>query len=291
MYGSDWRGPLAFIVFGIVVASIAVLLAWDMSATLTEQRIRYEKASEAYTQQAEDGIQRDCGADLDALALRSCIREKIESAEDGKRAERDLDAQEGMALFTRLMGFTGLIGLLVGVGSVYLIWATLRATQVMARDTREIGEAQVRAYLSIDKVEVSARPKRGIVFWDVVVTVRNSGQSPARGIQVWASGPGFAVEKYGGIMRDLPSGGHDTCTVIMSTKSENLRFRDEDQTEIAFDATVWLEFTDVFSKDGTKTKEGYRFVGLVSPVEGEVFKLNAISFHMMMGNVEQLLTD
>lgn len=126
MSKSYWRGPIAFVAFGIVLAVIASILIWDSSAILTEQRVRYEQAASAYADQAADRIERNCGADLDSSAMRRCIREEIEASEDSKRAERDLDAQEIMARFTRVMGYTGIIGLLVGIGSVWLIWGTLR---------------------------------------------------------------------------------------------------------------------------------------------------------------------
>lgn len=183
MPDSYWRGPLAFVIFGVALAAISALLIWDSSAILTEQRVRYDEAARSYADQAADRIERNCGANLGPSILRDCIRQEIEAAEDSKRAERDLDAQEAMARFTRVMGYTAIIGLVLGLGSIYLIWATLRETQRMAGITRDIGVSQVRAYLSVIAAEIVESPNDPDLLM-CRIRVKNSGNSPARKISV-----------------------------------------------------------------------------------------------------------
>lgn len=66
------------------------------------------------------------------------------------------------------------------VGAVILVWRTLVATQAMVRDTREIGEAQVRAYLFCK----SATFKRTDNDFTVTVEIGNTGQSPAANVRL-----------------------------------------------------------------------------------------------------------
>ncbi len=65
------------------------------------------------------------------------------------------------------------------------LWLTLRATQEMARDTRRIGEAQVRAYLTFSGSEVAYGSEDGpATYFLVRPKFKNTGQSP--GIIVYA---------------------------------------------------------------------------------------------------------
>lgn len=90
---------------------------------------------------------------------------------------------------------------LLSLAAVVLLWWTLKAsrqtlnsTRQMARDTREIGEAQVRAYLSIEKITYFIDERRHL---GVSVAAKNFGQSPATKAQ--------AVVKVNGFTR-LPEG-------------------------------------------------------------------------------------
>lgn len=75
--------------------------------------------------------------------------------------------------------------------AVYLLWETLKAsrktlsaTQEMTRDSKEIGEAQTRAYLSIKIAKAFVDEKDGIVF---EIEVHNTGNSPARDVHAIVS--------------------------------------------------------------------------------------------------------
>lgn len=90
--------------------------------------------------------------------------------------ERDLLAQERMAKAAEWMNYASWVSaFLVLVGTGALIW-TLFETRQVTRVTRDIGEKQVRSYLSIEKSRF-AITKEGNV-WAFLV-VKNYGQSPA----------------------------------------------------------------------------------------------------------------
>ncbi|NUB42968.1 hypothetical protein GEU84_001095 [Fertoebacter nigrum] len=261
---SYWRGPLAFVIFGIVLSAVAALLIWDYAAILTEQRVRYEEASRSYADQAAERIKRDCGADLAAASLRDCIRKEIEAAEDSKRAERDLDAQETMARFTRVMGYTGLIGLALGVGSVYLIWATLSETQRMAKITRDIGQKQVRAYIAVTGAELLADLEHGRMM--VRIYIRNSGNSPATmvkvGVVMEMFNPRDAEANIGSLAWKAPFRNPHADIVANEVREINLRpaklMFNRGASPRTFRLAGEVIYADVFSETGLETHT-YRF--------------------------------
>lgn len=66
------------------------------------------------------------------------------------------------------------------IAAAGLLLLTLRATQNMVRDTREIGEAQTRAYLSFDRVEaIFINSGDGFTGVYIRPRIKNTGQTPA----------------------------------------------------------------------------------------------------------------
>lgn len=136
-------------------------------------------------------------------AIRDLIAEedKIESERLRAQVDRDLNAQESMAKWAGVMAWlTGLTALLTAAALVF-IWRTLYYTKEMlkeaeittaaavktVKDTREIGQAQVRAYLVPDVVlEEPPRNERGraaTTEYKIVPQLFNCGQSPVLALQ------------------------------------------------------------------------------------------------------------
>jgi hypothetical protein len=113
------------------------------------------------------------------------------------REENDLKAQREMADWAFGMLIASSIGVIITSLGVWFVRETLIATRRMigeaasatqaAHDavstTREIGEAQVRAYLSVRRARFFVEP----MFLHIELDITNSGQSPARSVQVSAS--------------------------------------------------------------------------------------------------------
>ncbi|NDW31526.1 hypothetical protein [Salipiger sp. PrR007] len=158
------------------------VLIWDLSSRLTEQRVRNEEGAKASREQTTDRIELHCGTDLSPTLLRRCLEDEIEAGDDAKRAERNLQSQKEVALFTRIMGYTGIAGIVVGFLSVVLVYFTLRETRRMASDTREIGEAQAQAYVTASKAEFRwGSPARDAP--QVHIRFQNIGQTPVKWFQ------------------------------------------------------------------------------------------------------------
>jgi len=74
----------------------------------------------------------------------------------------------------------GWIASITLIGVIFVGW-TLAATRKMARDTRDIGEAQVRAYLDlkIGDIVIGHSVGGGRIKVSIQVKIENSGNSPA----------------------------------------------------------------------------------------------------------------
>lgn len=179
MSKGDWIKPVAF---GLVVlATVLIWASFYLGSQLGEARGQRNYSSASYERHAQEEISRAC-LRRDGVDLAECIAEIINTTNEQQRAESDLVAQTEMATwaFWMLMA-TIVIAAITGVGVVF-VWQTLGATRAMASETTRIGEAQVRAYLSIESCTVgfdASTHTLGLTF-----EVRNTGTSPAKFVKL-----------------------------------------------------------------------------------------------------------
>jgi hypothetical protein len=169
-----------------------------------------DEASTATSDNAADAEQEDAESLSTALnsiesAIRDLIADEDQVAQDAQdsKERRDLQAQEGMALWAMLMFFAAAATVLLTYLALRAIVKTLdqtkraadytkdmleeaeRATKA-AMDgvaaTRDIGEKQVRAYLHVKTVSFCIGKNEGEV--GATISVANAGQSPAIGVKV-----------------------------------------------------------------------------------------------------------
>ncbi len=117
-----------------------------------------------------------CKNSVDAVALPSCIENLLSASERAPYTEYDLQAQQDMALWAAMMF------VVTGLGVIYVAM-TLRATQEATvaaikttETTRDIGEAQVRAYVATTSAEYANDQFACIA---IKLKIKNFGQSPA----------------------------------------------------------------------------------------------------------------
>lgn len=91
----------------------------------------------------------------------------------------DLAAQQSMAESTRGMHWAAWATVIFSGVGAFLIWRTLIATQDTVAETRRIGEAQVRAYISPPRVSARIETENGIRWFRIEGYLSNSGNSPA----------------------------------------------------------------------------------------------------------------
>ena len=131
-----------------------------------------------------------------------CISNQLAAYEASKPADEDLRAQQDMALWALWMFIASCFTVLVtGVGIYYvreMLEASRSANRAAVRAvevTRDIGQAEVRAYLGIESLTFGVDNERNVFLR---VSARNFGQSPAIKVQ--------AVFKIMG-STSLPKGG------------------------------------------------------------------------------------
>jgi hypothetical protein len=170
------------------------------------------------------------------------------------------------------------------IAAAGLLFHTLRATQQMATDTREIGQAQVRAYVTVDKVVLTIKVRDGRVFWHFEINIRNSGQSPARQVSVWVRSPHFVDQEPGGLVVDLAASSEKIGYVIGSTAGNDLDFLPNSDTDMRFIATIGVEFNDVFDLPSKQGRDGDLWTGFIAPVDGEKFELAKSGLRLDINN-------
>ncbi|WP_312403803.1 hypothetical protein [Rhizobium sp.] len=95
----------------------------------------------------------------------------------GKEREiRDLQAQEDMALWAKLMFWSTLVSIAVGFIGLFFVYKTLKAT-------RDISVKQLRAYISVEVENMGDISKRNFSAASARVSIVNKGQTPARVIR------------------------------------------------------------------------------------------------------------
>jgi len=97
-------------------------------------------------------------------------------------AERDLNAQQKMAKYTRLIYKVTAWGLVIGFLTVIGLAITIFQTRKITRQDREMGEAQVRAYLSIEKLRCTIKREPRFEM-KISISCKNTGQSPASNVE------------------------------------------------------------------------------------------------------------
>lgn len=176
------RYRIVAVLLGIVVI---LVIGWGVYSTghlRGEQAGEYQTNSDTYRRHAEQEIRKTC-AGLDGAAQTECIVRVIEATNQHERAESDLIAQHSMALWALLMLIVTAVMAGITAFGVYYVWRTLLATQKMAKDTREIGEAQARAYIYVrfqgSSVTILEDDDSGNLFFQAELKIINGGQTPA----------------------------------------------------------------------------------------------------------------
>jgi hypothetical protein len=100
--------------------------------------------------------------------------------EEQEREQKDLEAQQQMACWARMMFYATAFGALVAVIAAGLLLATLRLA-------RTSSEKELRAYIMVMKGEVSwpAENRRWPNCMTVQVDIQNCGSTPARKMTNW----------------------------------------------------------------------------------------------------------
>jgi hypothetical protein len=177
----------------IVACFVYTMFIWQISAQKTENRIYAERNAYHYIVATDAEIERTCVTGPPA-EFASCIVQIVKSSEEAKRAEYDLQAQKDVADWSFWMLLVSGLGMLFTVAGIWFVRENLiemqrqralnEKTLELAAEangiSREIGQWQTRAYLSVERVK--ALIENGtLMFW---IGIQNTGQTPARNLRI-----------------------------------------------------------------------------------------------------------
>jgi hypothetical protein len=267
MPNRDWGGISVALTIGVIVALMGTYVAWGWGFT-SWQRSDAERRAYDRAGYAEEYIERAC-VGMDRAALIECIQDAIESAREDQRSEYDLAAQEQMAKWAWWL-------LLTSIGTVLTAGVGIYYVRESLIDSRRIGQAQVRAYITIEKMKVVPRIVGQKIDWRIVIHIYNCGQSPAREILVKmtsTSRTAFDGEKTT-ITRGLRAGrGKKLGTRRVSAIGNHVSTVKGDE-RVTSSIQVEVSYRDVFWKKGERpTSQVYHYGGLFSLTDGK--KLNS----------------
>jgi hypothetical protein len=169
---------------GIVTLSVIFVLscltAWDFASSYTRHAVQAEIHASSEADTTEQEIARSCPAP----ATTECIARVVKASREQQRSEADLNAQRDMAKWAFAMVIVSALGTGIVLLGLLFISQTLLETRKGNKINRRIGEAQVRAYLSVSGGSYTF-VEGGNCTAGLVIT--NQGNSPAKDVNVrWA---------------------------------------------------------------------------------------------------------
>lgn len=153
------------------------------------QRQASKNASEQ-AKRSDIAVREECAAVLAPPEKRDCIASEAQPYREAERNERDLEAQQVVAIWTRVMGKAAIIGMGVGIVGLFLIfttfWETRQAAQAGFEANRLTARAQ-RPWLDFEVKAINAldRVDDALV---VRIIVNNLSSYPAHDVRAAACG-------------------------------------------------------------------------------------------------------
>jgi hypothetical protein len=161
---------------------------WSQYQTERDRYEAYQKRADDEAEKSADEIARNCTIiPLVNPALINCLRQQIQAYQKQDTTNKDLEAQQRMAYWAAVAALLSGLGLLVSVGGLILLFRSLRQTRQAISNDREIGEAQVRAYLAVESPEQHLGSIQAGKDFAIELKIKNTGQSPAYNMQYIAA--------------------------------------------------------------------------------------------------------
>ncbi|MGC1502870.1 MAG: hypothetical protein WA782_01895 [Sulfitobacter sp.] len=171
---------------GLAVVFSGFWYSWGLFSAYQENHSDERASAAQYYSDATQHGPDACRTVMDEEGLidwLTCLADNIGADGGVKQSEYDLKAQQDMAAWAFGMLIVTVWLALITLFGVFFVWRTLKVTRDMARDTREIGQKQARAYLFVQlgQVEVSvvANKDGSNLVVNIATVIANSGNSPA----------------------------------------------------------------------------------------------------------------
>lgn len=172
------RDGLHYLIAFLIVGGLLTLAWYKQPRTLDVAENRSEESCPYKTYHVgnnpDGGIEFRIERDAESCEGYSNSSENTESPKNEPEtlAEADLLAQQQMAHWTRWIGAFTAFGL-------FVLYVTFNETRRAVVETRKIGTAQTKAYLSIESVKVST----GLECLSLSITLKNFGATAAKDVE------------------------------------------------------------------------------------------------------------
>lgn len=197
MLGRDWLryvSAITLLVAAVLFVGQTGLAVWQQYELSRNAYRQYQNATKSEQDKAADDIAANCSVVAQVNpALRNCLREAVQAYQKKNNTNQDLEAQKDMAYWAFVTALVSAAGLLISIGGLYMLFQSLRQTRQAITNDRQIGEAQVRAYLAIDPITQATKIDSKVRSFKATLVIKNTGQSPAYNVRQISK---MFMEKY-----------------------------------------------------------------------------------------------
>lgn len=252
--------PALGLTFFVCVATI--FFVWiDFTRLETTQRVSEAYAETHEPKEPDSHVDEVCSG-LSGAEWSECSLDVVQRHYETSQDARDLNAQEWMAVWAKWMFVAAAAGTIVAGYGLVLLRRTWIEAKRAADITRDIGEAEVRAYLTfeLDRIETKIRDNDDGSNYAVIFSglIKNNGATPAYKVRPFFN---ITADPVAEIIRrkddgsdlnmmrqatvEIPSGGmaHQNFSRTFTVDFDALR----DGTE-KIRLSYVLEYEDVFKK-------------------------------------------
>jgi len=146
----------------------------------------YQRRSEREEQEAAKQIAEKCAVFFKSgQSVAKCLADGIQAHHNKSNSDQELQAQIEATYWTKWAALAALFGIPVGIlGLIGLFWS-LRQTRAAISNDRELGNAEIRAYVSVTPLTLSDFKVGSIP--KITFGIENKGTTPAYSIRHLAS--------------------------------------------------------------------------------------------------------
>lgn len=160
MRGSNWR-RLDTTVIGLLGAFVLVslfILSWQLARLDASYSRQAEQSAAEYGDRTQDRIRSTC-KEMESIAFSKCVDEIVKATEEFQTSQRDLAAQQSMALWACAMFWTSAASLIVTAGGIVFVARTFWITQGQLDQQRDANSISIRSAIAAEKtLAASERP-------------------------------------------------------------------------------------------------------------------------------------
>ncbi len=187
----------AFVIYLFVGAGLSL---WAIYQAERLSYRDYQARTDSQRKEVAREIADRCNVITDpGITFHDCILREVLAYQETDTRDKDLQAQQDMARWAFWMLPTSIAGLFVSVGGLVMLWRSLQQTREAITTDREVGHAQVRAYLTIEPKSLSDLEVGKHPCAELHIT--NTGQSPAYDVRYIAA---IFVRKHPLSAKDSP---------------------------------------------------------------------------------------